>query len=262
MSLALGITLLLLGLGGGFLSGLLGLGGAIFMIPLLLYVPPLLHVGELSMKTVAAISMVQVLSASISGVMVHHKNRFVSKSLIATMGLTMVAGSLSGSIYSKHSSSTALLAIFATMAVIAAVMMFVPRPEQGGEIDPEDVTFNKPAAAFVGLIVGFFGGMVGAPGAFILIPIMIYLLKIPTRIVIGSTLGVVLLGALAGTVGKLATGQIVWPMALALVVGTIPGAQFGGAVSKKTKVQTLRILIAIIIAITGVRMFYQVFTGR
>ncbi len=262
MSLNLGFTLLLLGMGGGFLSGLLGLGGAIFMIPLLLYVPPLLHVGELSMKTVAAVSMVQVLSASISGVMVHHKNRFVSKALIASMGLTMVGGALAGSIYSKNSSSTALLAIFATMALIAAVMMFVPRPEQGGEVDPDTVTFNKPAAALVGLVVGFFGGMVGAPGAFILIPIMIYLLKIPTRIVIGTTLGIVFLGALAGTIGKLATGQIVWPMALALVLGTVPGAQIGGKVSKKTNVRTLRMLIAIIIAVTSIRMFYQVFTGR
>ena len=262
MTINLGVTLLVLGLGGGFLSGLLGLGGAIFMIPLLLYVPPLLHVGELSMKTVAAISMVQVLSASISGVLVHHKNRFVSKALIAAMGITMVAGALSGSIFSKSSSSTTLLGIFATMALIAAVMMFVPRPEQGSDIDPDTVTFNKPAAALVGLIVGFFGGMVGAPGAFILIPIMIYLLKIPTRIVIGTTLGIVFLGAVAGTIGKLATGQIIWPMALALVVGTVPGAQIGGKISKKTKAQTLRILIAIIIAVTSLRMFYQVFTGR
>jgi uncharacterized membrane protein YfcA len=262
MTISLGITLFTLGLGGGFLSGLLGLGGAIFMIPLLLYVPPLLHVGQLSMKTVAAVSMVQVLSASISGVMVHHKNRFVSKTLIATMGVTMVLGSLSGSIFSKRLSSTFLLAVFATMAVIAAIMMFVPRPEQKEEVDPEKIKFNKPAAALVGLSVGFFGGMVGAPGAFILIPIMIYLLKIPTRIVIGTTLGIVFLGALAGTIGKFATGQIVWPMALALVAGTIPGAQVGGAVSKKTKVQTLRVMIAIIIAITGLRMFYQVFTGR
>ena len=53
------ITLLFLGLGGGFLSGLLGLGGAIFMIPLLLYVPPLLGVGQLDMKQVAAVSMVK-----------------------------------------------------------------------------------------------------------------------------------------------------------------------------------------------------------
>ena len=57
------------------------------MIPLLLYVPPLLGVGQLDMKQVAAVSMVQVLSASLSGVIVHNKNRFVSKSLLLYMGI-------------------------------------------------------------------------------------------------------------------------------------------------------------------------------
>jgi uncharacterized membrane protein YfcA len=62
MDILLLVTLVSLGLGGGFLSGLLGLGGAIFMIPLLLYVPPLLGVGHFDMKQVAAISMVAFLS--------------------------------------------------------------------------------------------------------------------------------------------------------------------------------------------------------
>src|SRR4030043_1982069 len=107
------ITLLFLGLGGGFLSGLLGLGGAIFMIPLFLYVPPLLGVGHLDMKQVAAMSMVQVLAASLSGVIVHHKNRFVSKSLLLYMGVANAVGNLAGSIFSKQTKSAFLLAIFA-----------------------------------------------------------------------------------------------------------------------------------------------------
>ena len=86
MSIVFTGTLLGLGLGGGFLSGLLCLGGAIFMIPLLLYVPPLLGVDEFDMKQVAAISMVQVLSASLTGVIVHHKNKFASKLLLLQYG--------------------------------------------------------------------------------------------------------------------------------------------------------------------------------
>jgi hypothetical protein len=256
------ITLVLLGLGGGFLSGLLGLGGAIFMIPLLLYVPSLLGVGALNMKTVAAVSMVQVLSASVSGVIVHWRHQFVSRRLVLYMGGGMVAGSLTGSVLSKYTESGFLLAVFATMAVIAAVMMFVPRKEFGEAIPAEQVEFHKTAAAFVGLTVGIFGGMVGAPGAFILIPIMIYLLNIPTRVTIGSTLGIVLLGAFFGMLGKFATGQIDWPMAAALVVGTVPGAQLGGRVSKRVQTRNLRLLIALIIAATGLRMWYQVLTGR
>ncbi len=255
-------TLLFLGLGGGFLSGLLGLGGAIFMIPLLLYVPPLLGVGHLDMKQVAAVSMVQVLSASLSGLIVHHRNRFVSKSLLLYMGIANAAGNLGGSLFSKQTKSAFLLAIFASMAVIAAVVMFIPKREQGENISPYELHYNKPLAVGVSLLIGSFGGMVGAPGAFIYIPAMIYLLNIPTRIVIGSTLGIVLLGAVTGTIGKMVTGQIIWPYAIALVIGTIPGAQIGGRVSKKTNTRNLRFLIAVIIAITGIRMWYQVLTGH
>lgn len=255
------ITLLFLGLGGGFLSGLLGLGGAIFMIPLLLYVPPLLGVGHLDMKQVAAVSMVQVLSASLSGVIVHHKNRFVSKSLLLYMGVANAVGNLAGSIFSKQAKSAFLLAIFASMAVIAAVVMFIPKREQGKDISPDELPYNKVLAVGVSLLIGSFGGMVGAPGAFIYIPAMIYLLNIPTRIVIGSTLGIVFLGAITGTIGKMVTGQIIWPYAIALVIGTVPGAQIGGKISKKINTKYLRFLIAIIIAITGIRMWYQVLTS-
>mgnify|MGYP001610807262 FL=1 len=130
MDIPFSITLLFLGLGGGFLSGLLGLGGAIFMIPLLLYVPPLLGVGQLDMKQVAAVSMVQVLSASLSALIVHHKNRFVSRSLLLYMGVCNAIGNLAGSVFSRNTKSSLLLAIFATMAVIAAVAMFIPKREQ------------------------------------------------------------------------------------------------------------------------------------
>jgi uncharacterized membrane protein YfcA len=262
MAWSLLATLLLLGLGGGFLSGLLGLGGAIFMIPLLLYVPPLLGVGLLTMKEVAAVSMVQVLSASLTGVLVHNRNRFVSRQLLLVMGVMNALGNLAGSLYSKNTKSSFLLGIFASLAVVAAVVMFIPRREQGGDVAPEDVTFNRPLAAAASLAIGCFGGMVGAPGAFLYIPVMIYLLRLPTRIVIGSTLGIVLLGAITGTIGKMVTGQIIWPYAIALVIGTVPGAQIGSRVSRKVETKHLRLAIAVIIAITGLRMWYQVLAGR
>lgn len=256
-------TLIALGFGGGFLSGLLGLGGAIFMIPLLLYVPPLLGVGLLDMKQVAAISMVQVLSASLSGVIVHNKNRFVSKSLLLNMGLCNAAGNLVGSLYSQYTNSIFLLAIFASMAIIAAIVMFIPKREQNTPVlSPDDLEYNRILASAISIGIGVFGGMVGAPGAFIYIPVMIYVLNIPTRIVIGSTLGIVLFGAVMGTVGKAVTGQIIWPYAIALVIGTIPGAQIGGRISKKMDTRYLRLAIAVIIAITGLRMWYQVITGH
>jgi len=225
-------------------------------------VPPMLGMQSLDMKQVAAISMVQVLFASLSGLIVHKKNKFVSKSILLYMGAFNAIGNLVGSVASQYAKSAFLLAIFATLAVIAAVVMFVPKREQGQDLQPDEVRYNKPLASAISLGIGIFGGMVGAPGAFIYIPIMIYILNIPTRIVIGSTLGIVFMGAITGTIGKMATGQIIWAYAIALVIGTIPGAQVGGNVSKKVNTKYLRYGIAVIIAITGIRMWYQIFTGH
>jgi len=256
------ITLALLGLGGGFLSGLLGLGGAMFMIPLLFYVPPLLGVGVLDMKEIAAISMVQVLAASLSGMHAHSRNKFVSRQLLLYLGAANAIGNLAGSVWSKYAGGGSLLGIFASLAIVAGCVMFIPKPEVEAFPDARNVRFNKSFAAAFGLVVGFFGGMVGAPGAFAYIPFMIYVLGVPTRITIGSTLGIVFLGAVTGTLGKALTGQVIWPYALALVAGTIPGAQLGGRMSRRVNTIHLRYAIAVVFAVMGIRMWYQVLTGR
>lgn len=63
-----------------------------------------------------------------------------------------------------------------------------------------------------------------------------------------------------GSGGAPATGQIAWPPAIALVAGTVPGAQFGGSMSKKIDARYLRIVIAVIIAVTGIKTWQQVAT--
>src|SRR5207244_1180850 len=76
-----------------FVSGLIGVGGAIVMIPLLLYVPPLIGVGRLDVKAVAAITMVQVFVAVVSGVIAHGRHRAVRVRLAAPGGVALAAGS-------------------------------------------------------------------------------------------------------------------------------------------------------------------------
>jgi len=73
------------------------------------------------------------------------------------------AGNLAGSLASKNVKSAFLLAVFATLAVIAAVVMFIPRREQGADIPPEQIRFNKPLAAAVSLAIGSFGAWSAHP---------------------------------------------------------------------------------------------------
>ncbi|HEB76254.1 MAG TPA: sulfite exporter TauE/SafE family protein [Nitrospirae bacterium] len=253
-------VLLALGVVGGFLSGLLGLGGAIIMIPLMLTVPKLLGVGALSMKAVAGLSMIQVVFASLSGVARHRKNKFVSMKLIYTLGIAMAVGSGFGSTISKFMSNKVLMIAFGFIAVVAALMMFIPPKEEddGAISNPDDIRFNKPLAVTLGLIIGSLAGMVGAGGGFILIPVMIYVLKIPIRVTIGTSLGIVFIGAVIGAAGKMVTGQVDWLLALALVISSIPSAQLGSVMSKKTPALVLRYSLMFVIILTSVEIWYKI----
>lgn len=141
--------------------------------------------------------------------------------------------------------------------MIAAVLMLIPHSEATVEPAAANVDFNRALALLCALVIGFIGGMVGQSGAFIVIPVMLYILKIPTRTAIGSSLGVVFLAALAGSIGKIATGQVVYSMAFFCVIGAIVGAQLGGMLSIHTRRRHLRHVLAILIAATALRMAWD-----
>lgn len=257
MTTNLAITLVGLGLVGGFFSGWLGIGGGIVMAPLLLYVPPWLGVGELGMKTVAGLTVVQSLFASGSGMLVHRRFRFVNRTLVLWAGVSIAIAAFAGALLSSRVSAELLLAIFAAMAIAAAGLMFIPRREPEAEPPAADVRFNHGFTAAIFLFLGFIGGLVGQTGAFIIIPVMLYILRIPTRTTIGSALGVVFLAGIAGTLGKALSGQIDYTMALFLVVGALAGAQAGGYMSQATGRATLRHILAVLIILAAVRIIWD-----
>lgn len=251
------LLLTLLGFVGGFFSGLLGLGGSILMVPLLLFVPPWLGFPALDMKQVSAISIVQVFFACLAAVIVHRRHNFVSRPLVIYMGSASALASLAGAWASAFVSARFLLLLFAAISSVAAALMFIPRRETESDLPVDQVPFNRPLALVIALGVGSVGGLIGAPGAFIYVPLLIYVLGIPTRVTVGSTLAIVLLGSLTGVIGKLATGQVDILLAAALVVGAIPGARLGSRLSRQVKVTVLRRLVTAIVILSTAKIWLQ-----
>lgn len=118
-------------------------------------------------------------------------------------------------------------------------------------VDANAFDFSVPRAVLIALVIGLLGGMVGQGGSFILIPLMLCLLSLPTRVVIGSNLALVFFSSLAGFAGKLATGQIPLVPAWLVAAGAIPGAQWGGALSHRTPPGWLRFALAVVIALAA-----------
>ncbi len=250
-----------LGLGVGFVSGLLGIGGGILMAPLLLYVPGLVGLPPLPMRDVAGLTIVQGLVACLSGALTHRKFHFVSTSLTLWMGSAIFLAAAAGGAVAGQVPNTVLLGVFACMALLASVLIFVPTREDSEQPDIATFTFSRPRAVSAAGIVGLFGGMVGQGGSFLLIPLMTSYLQVPTRIAIGSNLAIVFLSSLAAFLAKAVTGQIPWPLALPIVVTVVPAASLGSLFSSKVPVKQLRLLLAVFIALAAVRIGASVFWG-
>ena len=243
----------------GFFSGLLGIGGGILMFPLLLYAPPVFGLELIGVKNITGLTMIQGFFASLSAMFFYKKHNLVNKTLVMTLGLSLFMSSLTGSFVSKIVPDKPLLIIFGALAFIAAVMMLIPRSYAEDELTEDKVSFNKPLAIGIGVSIGFLIGLVGQGGAFIIIPILLYVLKIPLRVALGSTLAIGLFSSSAGLFGKIATGQVPFLMAVPLLLGAIPAAQIGSLVGKKTKTQYLRWLLAVIIIATAVKIWADFF---
>jgi uncharacterized protein len=258
VSLAFAAVVFVLGVLGAFVSGLIGVGGAIVMIPLLLYVPPLLGVGALDIKAVAAITMVQVFVAAASGMIAHGRHRAVNRRLALVGGTAMATGSLAGAVTSKYVPERWLLIVFAAMVTVAFALMLLPEPPPDVTAPAEVKEYSAVRTALTAGGVGIVAGLVGAGGAFLLVPLLLVVVGVPIRVTIGSSLAITAVAATAGVLGKAVTGQVPIPPALVVAAGALPGAQLGAAASRRVSGVALRRTLLVVIVLTGVKVWWHV----
>ena len=251
------ITIFLIGFIGSYVSGMLGIGGSIIKYPMLLYIPPLFGIAAFSAHEVAGISAVQVFFATIGGVWVYRKGGYLNKSLIIYMGTSILIGSFIGGFGSKLMSENGINFTYGILAATAAIMMFIPK-KGIDDIPLDQVKFNKWLAAILSLIVGVGAGIVGAAGAFLLVPIMLVVLKIPTRMTIASSLAITFISSIGATVGKITTGQVDYYPAAIMVVASLIASPLGAMAGKKINTKILQIILAILISATAIKIWIDI----
>ena len=252
--MALLVIIFGIGLAGGTLSGFLGIGGGIITAPLLLYLPALLGQEPLSMHLVSGLTITQSLFAGLFGALAHRRFKTLDRKLSTLMSAVIFVAALAGAAASKYFSHEFLLGVFALLALTAAVLIFLPGADEGKSSGYEFGSFSVPGAAAVALAVGLLGGLVGQGGSFILIPMAVYLLKVPLRVAMGSNLVIVFFASLAGFAGKAATGQVAPLLAVALLAGIIPGTRAGSELSHRAPTRILRYVLGGLIVLACVRM--------
>jgi hypothetical protein len=264
-------ALLLLGLGGlvGVLSGLFGVGGGFLTTPLLIFigVPPAVAV---------ATGANQLVASAVSGAIAHWRRR----TLDVRMGLVLSAGGASGAALGvaafaalQQAGQVELavsLAYVGLLGTVGALMLVeslralrrvrrgapAQRPERAwGASLPLRMRFREsrlytsalPPFA-IGLGVGVLSAVMGVGGGFIMVPAMIYLLGMPTGVVVGTSLMQIAVVTAATTVmHAVATQAVDVVLAVLLLLGGVVGAQLGARLGARLRGEQLRLLLALLV---------------
>ncbi|WP_347716943.1 sulfite exporter TauE/SafE family protein [Sphingomonas sp.] len=272
-------ALLIVALGAlvGLLSGLFGVGGGFLTTPLLIFygIPPTVAVAS---------ATTQITGASVSGALAHWRRGGVD----LKMGLVMIGGGLFGSL-----TGAAIFRILQTTGQVDVVVGFLYVVLLGGigVLMLKDAMFalgwlkraevkvqrrhnrwvaslplrsrfyasglyiSPLAPAALGFAAGTLTVLLGVGGGFILVPAMIYLLGMAARVVIGTSLVMILAVSAATTlIQALTSGAVDIVLAGLLLVGGVIGAQYGAQLATRLKPDLLRLALAIIILLVALRM--------
>ncbi|MFP7479420.1 sulfite exporter TauE/SafE family protein [Terribacillus saccharophilus] len=257
MDVAFILILFVIGLIGSLLSGMLGVGGAIINYPLLLYVPVLLGYTGFNAYQVSGIVAVQVFFSTLSGVFAYRKGNYLNKRLILTMGIAVLVGSFIGSFGSRLLSEEGINFVYGILAIIASIMMFVPKRGKD-DLELSDVTFSTGLAAGLSFLVGIGAGIVGAGGAFLLVPIMLVVLKIPIRMTLATSLAITFISSIGAAAGKLSTGQVPLVPAIIIVLASLIAAPIGTMIGKKMNVKILKVILTLLITATAIKVWMDI----
>lgn len=244
------LLLFIIGFIGSFISGMVGIGGAIINYPMILYIPVLLGFTGYTSHEVSGITAVQVFFATFAGAWAYRKSSDMNKTLVVYMGASILIGSFIGSFSANLLNEHAVNVVYTVLATIAAIMMFVPKKNNSGAVN-----YNKWLASVLAFIVGGVSGIIGAGGAFLLVPIMLVILKLPLRMTIATSIAITFISSVGITTGKVITGQVVIIPALIIAVASIFAAPLGARVGKRLNQKVLQYVLSTLIVGTAVKMW-------
>jgi uncharacterized protein len=244
MPVLLIVVLLITGLGIGFISGLLGIGGGIIMSPIQYWIYTSSGINpDLAIKLSFATTLAVVFPTAASGVWQYQKQGSIIWKAAIFMGIFTAIGSFSGSYIAAHIPGAALKIGFGILTLIIAIRLLIARDS---EVE-YPIRQNLWLWFALALPIGFVTGILGLGGGIMVVPILKLALRFPLRNAIATSLGMMLFTSTGGIIGYVLNGSqavnlpehtigyILWPAWVALSVTSIPLAQVGAIVSHRIR---------------------------
>ncbi|MEQ9143237.1 MAG: sulfite exporter TauE/SafE family protein [Parvibaculaceae bacterium] len=277
-------VLLILGMGGvvGFLSGMFGVGGGFLMTPLLIFtgIPPAVAVATQANQTVAS---------SISGVVAHWRRGAVDFKMGGVLMIGGVIGSVAGVYLFRYVREIGQVDLMISLSyvlflgVIGSLMLNEAlravlsmrsgrsgNPARGSHHNwvhglPLRMRFHRSKLyisaippILVGAFVGVLVAIMGVSGGFVMVPAMIYLLRMPTNVVIGTSLfQIIFITGLVTILHAVENQAVDVLLAFLLLLGGVVGAQFGARAGQKLRAEQLRALLGFLVLAVALRLGFD-----
>jgi uncharacterized protein len=270
-----------MGLAVGFISGMFGIGGGFLMTPLLIFV------GISPAVSVATVTT-HIAASSFTGAITYWRRRALDPALATMLLIGGILGTAAGVwLFSLLRAIGQLdltigLSYLVLLGTVGALMIAesvraIMRARRGQPAEirrggshtwihglPFKLRFKQSKIYVstipvwgIGFFIGFIGAIMGIGGGFLLVPMLIYVLRVPTSVVIGTSMVLTLVTMAFATVMHAATNHLVdVVLAMILMGGGVTGAQFGARAGQRIRSEQLRLLLGLLVLLVGLRFAF------
>lgn len=253
----------------GLVGAMLGLGGGVFLVPLLT-----LALG-VPIRTAIAASLISVIATASASSTINLERGLVNMRLGMTLEVATTLGGLAGGLIAAALTHRQLfLAFGATLAVMGAVMALrsgrrnviadasVEPGRLGGRLREGDQTYvyrvkRLPLAMTASLVAGAISGLLGVGGGIIKVPVLNAFCGIPIRVAAATSAFMIGVTGAASAFLYFGRGDIALPLTAGVAIGALPGSLLGARLSQRVEARSLKILMAVVLLIVGLRMALQ-----
>lgn len=265
--IAIAFLFVLIGLAAGAVGSLVGLGGGIFFVPALLYFANRLEPGSMSPQMAAGTSLIVIAITALSSTLAYLKQKKVDKQSALLFFLGSAPGAIAGVYVNKLLQVNSFSLLFGLFQLAMFALMMVkdklkPRSinwqvkrmftdEEGNEYE---YGYSRGVAAVVGFFIGVSSSLFGVGGGLLMVPAMIVLFRFPPHIATATSMAVIFLSSIVGSVTNVLHDNINWLYAAFLAPGAWVGGKLGAYIASRLKGKTVIVLLRIVILAIALQM--------
>jgi len=241
------------GLFASLFAGVVGIGAVLLIAPLLFFGGPLFFGTAIDFKEISNLTTFSVVIAAMRGIFIYRSFGLLRREVIGPMGVPAFICAVAGVVLASYAPAQAIQAVFAIASLAGAAFLLIPYNRELDDAKRELERNPVPYATAAG-IVGFIGGFAGAGGGFLLIPTLMGIFRLPTRVALGTASFTGLVIAVTAFVGRIALLHVDWLLVAAIGCGSILGTEIGTRFQQRVPTLILRRAVVCVVGLSAFRL--------